>query len=118
MKRALLSVNNFFLTTVPVAALFTIGVSSAMAAIPPTTPTFLDNVKSEIIQPLIYLLIAAAFGYFVFGVMLFVKDMDNEVEKENGKKHMIWGVIGLTVIFSVYGILNILAETVRGVAPY
>ena len=75
---------------------------------PSTGPTIISKIKSEIIQPIIYLLIALAVGYFLFGLMQFVKNQDNETAKEEGKRHMLWGVVGIAIMFSVYGILNLL----------
>ena len=33
----------------------------------------------------------------------------NEEKVEIGKKHMVWGIIGIFVMIGVYGILNILS---------
>ena len=34
--------------------------------------------------------------------------------KEKGKQLMIWGVLGLTVMFSVYALINIVESTLLG----
>lgn len=77
----------------------------------------MDRIKSEIIQPIIYLLIALGIGYFLYGLMQFVRNQDNETAKEEGKQHMLWGVIGLAIMFSVYGILGLISGIVGGITP-
>lgn len=75
-------------------------------------PSVIDKIKSEIVQPIIYFLIAVAVVYFLFGLMEFVRNQDNEEAKTDGKRHMMWGVIGMAIMFSVYGILNVINNTV------
>lgn len=74
----------------------------------------MQRVIDGILQPLISLLMAAAVGYFLFGVMKFVKDQNSEDAQGEGKKHMLWGVIGLAVMVSVWGILNMINSFVLG----
>ncbi len=74
----------------------------------------IQKVNEAILQPLIALLMAAAVAYFLFGVMKFVKDQDSEDAQVEGKKHMLWGVIGIAIMVSVYGILNFINSFVLG----
>lgn len=67
----------------------------------------IDKIKTEIINPIIILLVAVAVGYFLYGLMEFIRNQDNEDAQESGKKHMLWGVVGIAIMFSVYGILNL-----------
>ncbi|MBI5400925.1 MAG: hypothetical protein HZB12_02330 [Candidatus Yonathbacteria bacterium] len=77
-------------------------------------PSVIDKIKSDIVQPIIYLLIAVAVGYFLFGLMEFVRNQDNDEAQTDGKRHMLWGIIGLAIMFSVYGILSLINNTVGG----
>lgn len=74
----------------------------------------IQKVNDSILQPLIALLMATAVAYFLFGVMKFVKNQDNEDAQVEGKKHMLWGVIGIAIMVSVYGILNFINSFVLG----
>ena len=71
----------------------------------------LSKIKSEILNPLILLFFALAVGYFLFGVMKFVQNQDNEEAQTEGKQHMIWGVVGIFLMLAVYGILGFIATT-------
>jgi len=73
--------------------------------------TFIQNVNSTIINPLIVFLFALALAYFLFGVLQFLMNPDNEEAKTNGRQHMIWGIIGLTIMMGVFAILNMIMAT-------
>lgn len=66
----------------------------------------IQKINAAIIQPILTLLMAVAVAYFLYGVMKFVKDQSSEEAQEEGKKHMMWGIIGLAIMVSVWGILN------------
>jgi len=73
--------------------------------------SFLANVNSQIINPLISFLFALAVIYFLYGVFQFIGSQDNEEKKTTGKSHMLWGIIGITIMLGVWTILNILLNT-------
>lgn len=69
----------------------------------------------EIIVPLfndgiIPLLYALAFLFFLVGVVRYFF-MGSEENREKGKGMMLWGIIGLAVIFSVWGLVSLLLST-------
>ncbi len=73
---------------------------------------FIDNVQREILNPLITLVAMAAFIVFVWGVVEFIRNGDNDEKRKSGQQHMIWGVIGLVILFGAQAILNIIKSTV------
>ncbi len=75
----------------------------------------MDKIESEIITPLIFLLAALAVVYFLFGVMKFIQNQDNEEAQLEGKKHMAWGIIGIFIMIAVYGILGFITKTLGSV---
>lgn len=56
------------------------------------------------------LIFALAFVYFMWGVVQYALYPDGE-SKDKGKQAMIWGLIALTVMFSVYGLIRIALGT-------
>ena len=72
---------------------------------------FIGNVDRMIINPLIGLLFALAVVYFLYGVFQFLSNQENEEKKTTGKSHMLWGIIGITVMMGVWTILGILLNT-------
>lgn len=77
---------------------------------------FLKKVVVEIVNPIILLLIAAAFVLFLWGVFELIKGAGDETKRSEGKRAMLWGIIGLVIIFGAYGIINIALGTF-GIAP-
>ena len=80
---------------------------------------FITKVDSLIINPLISLLFALAVVYFLYGVFKFVSNQDNEEERLTGKKHMVWGIVGITIMMGVWTILGIVLNTfgITGINP-
>jgi predicted membrane channel-forming protein YqfA (hemolysin III family) len=73
----------------------------------------------ELLNYVIPVLIALGVVYFVWGVITYVIASDEEAKK-TGKYRIIYGIIGLAVIVSVWGLVNILLDTFlidRGAAP-
>ncbi len=56
------------------------------------------------------LIFAIAFAYFFWGVVQYTIAQTQE-SKDKGRGYMIWGLIALTVMFSVYGLIRILRNT-------
>ncbi|MBU0611817.1 pilin [Patescibacteria group bacterium] len=81
--------------------------------------SFVRNLNKLIINPLILLLFALALAYFLWGVFEFLSNQENEEKKTTGKKHMLWGVIGITIMMGVWFILNVILNTfnITGINP-
>lgn len=81
--------------------------------------TFIGKVNTQIINPLIVFLFALALAYFLYGVFQFIASGANDEKKTTGKNHMMWGVIGLTIMVSVWAILGLILRTfnIQGIDP-
>lgn len=61
---------------------------------------------------LVPVLIAIAFITFLWGAFkYFIWGAENEHEKADGRKFALWGIIGFVIIMSVWGIVNIVKDT-------
>jgi uncharacterized membrane protein YidH (DUF202 family) len=80
---------------------------------------FIGKVDTVIINPLIGFLFALAVLYFIYGVAQFIFNPDNEEQKTTGKSHMMWGIIGITIMMGVWTLLNVMLKTfnITGVNP-
>lgn len=74
---------------------------------------FLVNVDNMILNPIITLLFALALVYFLYGVFEFISGGDNDEKKTTGKSHMLWGVIGLTIMMGVWFIMGVILNTLN-----
>ncbi len=72
---------------------------------------FISKVEKAIIDPLVTLIALAAFVVFVWGVVEFIANAGNEEKRATGQRHMIWGIIGLVIIFAAKAIVAIGAST-------
>ncbi len=81
--------------------------------------TFVHDVDRLIINPLITMLFALAVVFFLYGVLEFLFNQDSEEKRTTGRKHMLWGIVGITIMFGVWAILNIVLNTfgIRGINP-
>ncbi|PJE73607.1 MAG: hypothetical protein COV02_01725 [Candidatus Terrybacteria bacterium CG10_big_fil_rev_8_21_14_0_10_41_10] len=66
-----------------------------------------------IISSVIILLIAIAVLVFIIGILKYIARGDDEEERKKGKNLMIYGIISLFVMVSVWGLVNILVETFK-----
>jgi hypothetical protein len=53
-------------------------------------------------------LIALALALFLWGLVTFLTNSDDEQAIIAAKQKMIWGIVGLVVIISIWGIINLL----------
>jgi succinate dehydrogenase/fumarate reductase cytochrome b subunit len=76
-----------------------------------TAESLIARISDVIITPIIFLLFALALVYFLYGVMIFIANADQPEMRKTGAKHMIWGVIGMFVMFGVKGILLLIISS-------
>ncbi len=71
--------------------------------------TFTQKVVEQIINPIILLLAAGAFIAFMWGVVQFIAHGGDEEKRREGREAIMWGIIGLVIIFGAYAIINLVA---------
>lgn len=76
--------------------------------------TILKVMVEELLSPLYQAVAAFSVMYFLYGAAKFVYDMNHPEEKNTGKQHLLWGLVGLFIILSVGGILNIFSGIFGG----
>jgi len=71
----------------------------------------LQNFVTYIINPAILLIFTAGFFLFVWGLVQFLRNLESASENEEGKRHMLWGIVGMFIMASVWGIISLLDNT-------
>ena len=88
---------------------------SGSACTLPNNPKFADVLNyftCTIDQSVIPFIFAVAMVSFVWGaVKFFIINSDEEAKREQGKQFMIWSIIALAVMISVWGLVNIVSVT-------
>jgi len=72
----------------------------------------LDKIVANIVQPGVTGLMAVALLVFLYGMAELFIAKDNAERVEKGRSHMIWGIVGLTIMVSVFGIMKAICNTV------
>ena len=78
---------------------------------PAEVVTFVRNVVDQIINPIIGILFAAALVYFIYGLLVFILNAGDPSRRDEGKKHLFWGLIGMTVMVSAFAIMEVALAT-------
>lgn len=73
--------------------------------------TIIQRIVDLIINPLLLVLMALAFLLFVYGLVEFLWNLNEGGENSEGKRHMVWGIVGLLIMISVYGIVALIDNT-------
>jgi hypothetical protein len=76
-----------------------------------TASTIINRLVDLIINPLILLVFACGFFLFMWGLVKFLWNSREGEINDNGKQHMLWGVVGMFIMVSVYGIINLITGT-------
>lgn len=77
----------------------------------------LHKVLVVIVEPALGLLFMVAFVYFLYGVFTYMKHGADPKKHKEGAKAILFGVIGLAIMFGVSGIVNFVANTLRVQSP-
>lgn len=71
----------------------------------------ISKISQVIINPIIGIIFALAVILFFYGVAKFLFYSENDDKRKEGRSHMIWGVIGMFIMVSVFGIIRLIMNT-------
>ena len=64
-----------------------------------------------IVKSIIPLLFSLAVAGFIWGVIQYFLNPENEENRKKGKSYMLWGIISLFVIISMWGLVAVIGNT-------
>ena len=76
------------------------------------------KVSDNIVSPIVAVLFLVAFVVFVYGMFEMISSQDDSDKRKNGKNAILWGVIGMVIMVSVYGIIRLIANTLGVGDPF
>ncbi len=95
---------------------FTPFVASAATCVPDETK--MDSIghifnwaSCTLVVYIIPFLFTLATAGFIWGIVQYFLNPDNEEKRKKGKTYMIWGIISLFVMVSVWGLVGVLSNT-------
>lgn len=71
------------------------------------------KINQYVLNPIIGFMFILALAYFVFGVIEYFLYQNSDTERERGRRHIIWGLVGIVIMAGFYGIIQILASTLN-----
>lgn len=90
---------------------FVLSLASPVYAAVTSVKDLIKRISTEILQPLVYLLFGVAFVVFIWGIIQYVIGSRGDQKKlDQGKQIMVWGIIGLFVMASAWGIVKVLCN--------
>ena len=77
--------------------------------------TGIVDLINTVVVPII---LALAFAVFIWGLTsYFFLNVGDEKKRAEGRQFALWGILGLVVIFSVWGLVNMLISTLGFTSP-
>jgi ABC-type thiamin/hydroxymethylpyrimidine transport system permease subunit len=75
--------------------------------------SILSNINQIIINPIIIILFAVTFIFFIYGVFEYLwKSQSDPTKIKQGRSHMGWGLFGMFIMISVFGLFKFLINSV------
>ncbi|HVS79592.1 MAG TPA: hypothetical protein VHF05_01305 [Candidatus Paceibacterota bacterium] len=71
----------------------------------------LNAVNRYILNPIIVLMFMVALAMFFWGIFQFISNAESDRGREEGKQNMLWGIVGMFIMISVYGIIRVVLAT-------
>ena len=72
----------------------------------------LNNFQTYIVDPAMLLVFTAGFFVFIWGLVQFMWHLKDGADHNEGVQHMLWGIVGMFIMVSVWGILAMIANTI------
>ena len=79
--------------------------------------TLLQKIYTAVVTPVLWILFGAALIALMWGIAVCIRDSGSDTGRETCKRHLIWAMIGLLIMFSVFGITSIVADTLGVDSP-
>ncbi|OGG60342.1 hypothetical protein A2765_06325 [Candidatus Kaiserbacteria bacterium RIFCSPHIGHO2_01_FULL_56_24] len=71
----------------------------------------LQRIITYIIDPAVRVVFTAGLFLFLWGLVEFLWGLKEGKDQTDGKNHMIWGMVGMLIMVSVYGIIALIVNT-------
>jgi hypothetical protein len=71
------------------------------------------NQANTVLGDLVTVIFGVALIYFLWNLTQFILNMDNEDARKKARDHMVWGIVALFVMVSVWGLVGVLGGTFK-----
>lgn len=78
---------------------------------PESVQELINKIITDILNPVIVFLFVLATVLFVYGIALYlIGGQGDETKLDKGKKIILWGIIGMFVMSSAWGVVSLLCD--------
>ncbi len=77
-----------------------------------STDEIVSKFSGAILDPIIALLVVAGLLWFFWNIVVMIYKSDDTEAIATGKKNLFWGSIGIAIMVSAIGIINVIKATV------
>lgn len=68
--------------------------------------------STEVLNPAILVIFSAGFLMFIWGLVEFLRSLSGGGSgMDDGKRHMLWGTIGMFIMISFFAIISVISNT-------
>lgn len=95
--------------------------TTAEAAVSSTNSTvnsIVSKISANIITPIVEFLFVFAMLIFIWGIVGYIMGGEDPERRKQGQSHILWGVVGMAIMVSVYGIVRFVFSSVGQSAPF
>lgn len=71
----------------------------------------LDRIVTFVIDPAVKVVFTLGLFLFLWGIVEFLMALRSGKPSEDGKNHMVYGLVGMLIMVSVYGIISLIVNT-------
>lgn len=72
-----------------------------------------STIEQKLLNPLIVFLSVLASLIFIWGIIEFIANAGDAEAQTTGRRHIVWGIVGLIIMVSAFGIINLIASIYR-----
>jgi uncharacterized membrane protein YidH (DUF202 family) len=72
----------------------------------------LQQIISAVVNPIITLFFLMAISVFTYGIFQYIRNAEDSAARKKGQDHMLWGIVGLFIMISVFAIIKLLMNTI------
>ena len=73
--------------------------------------SLLERINTYVVDPIIAVIFTLGLLLFFIGIVEYLWEIKDGKTDGDGRKHLIYGLVGMLVMVSVYGIINMIINT-------
>lgn len=71
----------------------------------------LDRIVTQVIDPTVKVIFTLGLFFFIWGLVRYLWELKDGKSDGDGRMHMLWGLVGMLIMVSVYGIIALIMNT-------